>query len=79
MLVVQYLTEDVFSYDDPSVDPTVSRLSRLKFGGRRSEKAGLEGRKDVCIVVQETCYYEHNACRQARLGSVQAGNLLLIG
>ncbi len=29
-----------------------SRLSPLKPGGRRSEKAGLEGRKDVCIVVQ---------------------------
>ncbi len=33
----------------------VAKLSRLKPGGRRSEKAGLEGRRDVCILVQETC------------------------
>ncbi len=32
----------------------VAKLSRLKPGGRRSEKAGLAGRKDVRIVVQET-------------------------
>ncbi len=30
----------------------VAEFSRIKPGGRRSEKAGLEGRKDVCIVVQ---------------------------
>ncbi len=32
----------------------VAKLSRLKPGGRRSEKAGLEERIEVCIVVQET-------------------------
>ncbi len=56
-------------------------VSRLKPGGRRSEKAGLEKRTDVCVcvVVQTTCYCEHNACRHARLGHVQTGKLLLIG
>ncbi len=33
----------------------------------------------MCIVVQTTCYCEHNACRHARLGSVQTGKFLLIG
>ncbi len=41
-------------------------------------KAGLEGRIDVCIVVQETCECEHSACRHARLGSVQTGKYVLI-
>ncbi len=45
-------------------------------GGKR---AGLEEKIDVCILVQETCYCEHSACRNARLGSVQTGKLLLIG
>ncbi len=54
-------------------------MSRGKPRGRRSEKAGLEQRTDVCIVVQTTCYCEHNACRHARLESVQTGKLLLIG
>ncbi len=54
-------------------------MSRLKPGVRRREKAGLEGRKEVCILVQETCYREHTAFRHARLGSVQTGKLLLIG
>ncbi len=54
-------------------------LSRLKPGGRRSEEAGLEEKIDVCIVVHATWYSEHNACRHARLGSVQTGKLLLIG
>ncbi len=48
-------------------------LSRLKPALRRSEKAGLEGRKEVCIFADETCYCEHNACRHARLGRVQTG------
>ncbi len=57
----------------------VAKLSRLKPGGRRSEKAGLEERKDVCILVHATWLCEHNACRHARLGSVQTGKYLLIG
>ncbi len=32
----------------------LSQLSRLKPGGRRSEKAGLEGGETVCILVHET-------------------------
>ncbi len=57
----------------------VAKLSRLKPGGRRSEKAGLAGRKDVRIVVQETWQCEHNTCRHARLVSVPIGKYLLIG
>ncbi len=55
------------------------RLSRLKPGGRRSEKAGLEGRKAVCILVHATCYCEHNAYRHAPLERVQTSRFLLIG
>ncbi len=54
-------------------------MSRLKPGGRRSEKAGLEGRKDVCIVAQTTCLCQLNACKHTRLRSVQTGARLLIG
>ncbi len=35
----------------------MTNLSRLKPGGRRSEKAALEGRKDVCILVHATWLY----------------------
>ncbi len=56
----------------------VAKLSRLKPGGRGSEKAGLEGRIEVCIVVHATWYCERNACRHAYLGSVQTGKFLLI-
>ncbi len=55
-----------------------SSLSRLKPRGRRSEKAGLEGRKEVCIAVQETCYCQLNACKHTRLRSAQTGARLLI-
>ncbi len=54
-------------------------LSRLKSGGRRSEKAGLEERIDVCVLVHVNCYCAHNVCRHARLGRVQTGKLFFIG
>ncbi len=54
-------------------------LSRLKPGGRLSKKAGEEGRKEVYIVVHAHWLCEHNACRHARLGSIQTGKFLLIG
>ncbi len=39
----------------PGVGLGTQQLSRLKPEGRRSEKAGLEKRTDVYIVVQTTC------------------------
>ncbi len=35
----------------------VAKLSRLKPGGRRCAKAGLEENIDGCIVVHATCYW----------------------
>ncbi len=57
----------------------VAKLSHLKPGGRRNEKAGLEESTDVCYLVQVSYYCERNSCKHVRLGSVQTGKLLLIG
>ncbi len=61
------------------VESCVANYHVLNPGEDGVKKAGLEGRIDVCIVVQETCECEHNTCRHARLVSVQTGKYLLIG
>ncbi len=55
----------------------VAKLSHLKPGGRRSEKAGLEESTDVCYSVQVTYYCARNPCKHVRLRSVHLNNLLL--
>ncbi len=53
-------------------------MLRRKPGGRRSEETSLKQRKNACYCVHANCSRESNACRHARLGSLQTCRLLLI-